>query len=289
MALASLFADIKETSMRRVFLVLTLAILSNAKPTLAQQTAPEAIPFSGGTLTITPNDDLEKIVAFDGKELARNYQVGLDKIVEVAGVSVALVDVGDGGNQCGPATLIVWKPEGSGIQSLMVEQDECGAPAAAVADQSIQFVPYLMPGAERRALQWSPQEGLTLSGILSYAPEPGTGWEDIDRNKYRNVVDSFHNEAVYRAAQTLLGGSLTDVATGLLVGGGTETTPSGAFYASGCVPHACGGADSFMAIDPAKKSLYFAQQSEDTQGSTWPKIEQWPADLKAAKEQAIGQ
>ena len=48
----------------------------------------------------------------------------------------------------------------------------------------------------------------------------------------------------------LLGDTITDMATGLLVGGGTEKTPSGAFYASGCVPHACGSDDGFMAVDP---------------------------------------
>ena len=71
------------------------------------------------------------------------------------------------------------------------------------------------------------------------------------------------NEAVYEAAQELLGDRLTDVATGLLTGGGTETTPSGIFYASGCVPHACGSADAFMAIDPKGRKLYFAQQGDD--------------------------
>ena len=48
----------------------------------------------------------------DGQQLASNYDVFFDKIVEVGDVKVALVDVGDGGNQCGPAKVIVWKPEG---------------------------------------------------------------------------------------------------------------------------------------------------------------------------------
>ena len=43
------------------------------------------IPFEGGTLTITETADLDKILAFDGKELARNYVVYFDRIVELDG------------------------------------------------------------------------------------------------------------------------------------------------------------------------------------------------------------
>ncbi|TIN18274.1 MAG: hypothetical protein E5Y31_26960, partial [Mesorhizobium sp.] len=101
------------------------------------------VPFEGGQLTITqPEQDGEKVLAYDGKQLATNYDVFFDKIVEVGGVKVALFDVGDGGNQCGPATVIVWKPEGGTIQSTTVEQDDCGAPPSAVSDNAIYFVPY---------------------------------------------------------------------------------------------------------------------------------------------------
>jgi hypothetical protein len=228
------------------------------------------------------------VLSYDGTELARNYQVDFDRTVNVGGVDVAMVDVGDGGNACGPAKVLVWKPEGGDIRSLTVEQDECGAPPAAVGAYAIYFVPFLLPGDSKPALQWAPDTGLVTSGLLSYAPEPGTGWADVDPSKYQNIVDAFHNEAVYRAAQKLLGSHLTEVATGLLVGGGTEQTASGAFYASGCVPHDCGGADAFMAVDPKRRKLYFAQQGSKKIPDMWPAKKEWPADLRAASYKAIG-
>ncbi|TIT06965.1 MAG: hypothetical protein E5W85_26225, partial [Mesorhizobium sp.] len=229
-----------------------LGASSNAA--LADDDSQARVPFESGQLTITQQEEYgEKVLAYDGKQLASNYEVSFDKIVKVA-----LVDVGDGGNQCGPATVIVWKPEGGTIQSITVEQDECGAPPAAISDSAIYFVPYLLPGVSKPALQWSPTDGLTTSGNLTYMPEPGTDWKDVDPSKYDNVVDAFHNEAVYRLAETLLGKEMPEMATSLLVGGGTEKTASGAFYASGCVPHDCGGNDGFMAVDPANHKLYFA-------------------------------
>ncbi|QKD01005.1 hypothetical protein [Mesorhizobium loti] len=247
------------------------------------------VPFEGGQLTITqPQQDGEKVLAYDGQQLASNYDVFFDKIVEVGGVKVALFDVGDGGNQCGPATVIIWKPEGGTIQSTKVEQDECGAPPTAVSDSAIYFVPYLLPGEEKPALQWSPTDGLTISGNLTYMPEPGTDWKDINPEKYQNIIDAFHNEAVYKEAETLLGKDMTDMATSLLVGGGTEKTASGAFYATGCVPHDCGGNDGFMAVDPAKQKLYFARRGDDGQPKGWPALATWPADIKAALDKAQG-
>ncbi|MER8505747.1 hypothetical protein [Mesorhizobium sp. M0199] len=261
--------------------------LSNAA--LADNDKQAPIPFEGGQLTITQEEEYgERVLAFDGKELARNYDVFFDKIVEVGGVKVALIDVGDGGNQCGPAKVIVWKPEGGTIQTVTVEQDECGAPPTAISDSAIYFVPYLLPGDSKPALQWSPTAGLMTSGNLTYMPEPGTDWKDLDPSKYDNIIDAFHNEAVYKQAETLLAKDMPDMATSLLVGGGTEKTASGAFFASGCVPHDCGGNDGFMAVDPVKHKLYFARRGDKPEPDAWPAVSTWPADVKEALDKALG-
>jgi hypothetical protein len=260
---------------------------SDAAPADDDKQAP--IAFEGGQLTITqPEQDGEKVLAYDGKQLASNYDVFFDKIVKIGDVNVALVDVGDGGNQCGPAKVIVWKPKDGEIKTTTVEQDECGAPPAAISDSAIYFVPYLLPGASQQALQWSPTEGLSIAGDLHYAPRPGTDWKDIDPSKYQNIIGAFHNEAVYRLAETLLGKDMPEMATSLLVGGGTEKTASGAFYASGCVPHDCGGNDGFMAVDAAKHQLYFARRGDNGEPTTWPAVSTWPADVKDAMDKALG-
>ncbi|MHA6686005.1 hypothetical protein [Mesorhizobium sp. A556] len=245
------------------------------------------VPFAGGQLTVTQTEDYgEKTLAFDGKELAHNYVVYFDRIAKVDGTDVALFDVGDGGNACGPAKLMVWKPQNGGIETDSIGEDDCGAPVMAVNENQIYFVPWLMPGGSAPVKTWSPSAGFALAGTLTYTPDPGTGWEDIDASKYDNIIDAFHNEAVYTAATKLLGDRLTDVTTALLVGGGTEKTASGIIYASGCVPHACGGSDGFMAIDAGAQKLYFAQENEKG-ADAWPTLKTWPADLRAAMKKAF--
>lgn len=247
---------------------------------------PESYPFAGGTLTITENDDFEKVLAFDGRELARNYVVFYERTVELGEISVALFAAGDGGNACGAATVIVWKPKDGDVTSEIVGED-CGAPPAAATTDSLYFVPYLIPGDSAPVQVWSPERGLRLAGMLSFVPQPGTGWDDLDPDGYDNIIEALSNEAVYKAAAKLLGNRLSEVVTGLLVGGGTEKTVTGVFYASGCVPHACGSADAFMAVDPNGRKLYFAQAGERPDPDAWPALKTWPPALRSAMKAAL--
>ncbi|OQM77212.1 hypothetical protein [Manganibacter manganicus] len=245
------------------------------------------IPFAGGEFTITQKEDYgEKTLAYDGKALASDYFVNYTGTVKVEGIDVAMFDVGSGGNACGPAVVMAWKPEGSGIESVSVGEDECGAPPVAINQDAIYFVPWLMPGGTAPVRKWSPIHGMTLAGNLTYMPDPGTGWKDI-KQSYEYILDAFHNEAVYKAATQMLGDRLTEMTTSLLVGSGTEKTASGVVYGSGCVPHNCGGNDGFMAIDAKGEKLYFARQGDNGKADAWPALDTWPADLSKAVNKAF--
>jgi len=217
---------------------LAAAIASGAAA--QDKAAPESFPFAGGTLTITENEDFEKVLAFDGRELARNYVVYFDRTVELGETTVALFAVGDGGNACGTATAIVWKPKDGEVSADMVGEEDCGAPPASATADSLYFVPYLIPGASAAVQVWSPERGLRVAGMLSFVPQPETSWDDVDPDGYENIIDALSNEAVYNAATKLLGKELEGVVTGLLVGGSPEKTVTGVFYGAGCVAPARG-------------------------------------------------
>ncbi len=116
--------------------------------------------------------------------------------------------------------------------------------------------------------------------------------------------DVFSGRAVYRAARAdlkeilapariFLGGregpaEVFDDALSFLIGTRGEKTESGAFYATGCVPHDCGGNDGFMAVDPAKQKVYFARRGDNGEPQAWPPVKDWPADIKKAYDDAQG-
>ncbi|MEO5324685.1 hypothetical protein PV773_15305 [Mesorhizobium sp. CC13] len=253
---------------------------------LAQSDEPVEIPFEGGTFTINETEDLDKILTYDGKELARNYVAYFERTVDLNGTKVAIFDVGDGGNACGPATVLAWKTE-AGIQSTIVGADECGTPPAAATSDALYFVPYLRPGSKAPVRSWSPQDGLKVAGELSFTPQPGTTWADIAPDKITYPADFFANAELYAAAAALLGDQLEQVALGLSVSGEPEKTASGVLFASGCVPHACGSADAFIGVDAAGKKLYFAQAGDTPEPKTWPALAEWPGEVKDAMTKAL--
>jgi hypothetical protein len=263
-----------------------LLVVAGGSLAAAQDSQPEKIPFEGGFFTIAETEDMDKILAYDGKQVARDYVVYFNRILEISDTSVALFDVGQGGNACGPATIIAWKDE-SGLKTDIVGED-CGAPPAAATAGKLYFVPYLLPGATAPVQAWSPLERLTIAGELAYTPQPGTKWAELETKTPAHVVDAFANEDVYKAAKKLLGARLNDVALGLTVGSGFERTASGVLYGNGCVPHACGSADAFMAIDPLGQKLYFAQQGENPAIAIWPAEAQWPQELRQTMTEILG-
>jgi hypothetical protein len=256
---------------RSSFFGIALAALCTL-PALAQQEE-ERIDFAGGVLTITENDDAERILAFDGRELARDYFVGFDKITDVGGTDVAFFSVGPGGNACGTSTFLIWNDASGAIQSARAG-DECGSPSPAITDTGVFFVPYVLPGASAPMQGWTPEEGLSTYAIVSFTPEPDTTWQALDLEKIGHPVDLFRNAAVYAAAQELLGEALTDTITGLVVSGQPDVEGN-ILSARGCVPHACGFADTFVVVDKAAKSVFFAQLDDDAGTRFWPERAQW--------------
>lgn len=244
----------------------------------------ESIPFEGGAITITEKEDGLKELAYDGRVVTTNYMVLFDRIVEVGGVQVALVNVGEGGNACAPSTVILWRG-GTEVRDELVG-DDCGAPSPAVSDYAIFFVPYLLPGETGTVQQWTPEERLVDFGTLSYTPQRGSTWAGIDPATTTHPLDLFRNADFHAAAQKLLGDDITDYAAGL----GTAAAPEqvdGLLTGRGCVPHACGISDSFFALDLANRALYLAQQQGEGTPKTWPALDAWPEAARKAMKEAL--
>lgn len=258
--------------------------LALVQPALAQDDRP--VPFEGGTLTVAEQPDSSKVVAYEGRELGRGFVVLHDGVWQVRGVNIALFTLGDGGNACGARTLIVWKA-GAEITSTTVGEGCDGAPPAAVSQNAVYFVPALVPGTDGEVSSWTPEDGLKVAGRMTFTPQPGTGWEQLEGKAPEHIIDAFDNAAVYAAAQEMLGSELQDMATSLLTSGTPQTLATGEIVGDGCVPHACSIRDGFMAIDPVDRKLYFAQQQQGAEPRTWPDVGEWPEEIREAMHKAL--
>ena len=121
----------------------------------------------------------DRMLAFDGKELASNYVVFFDRTVEVAG------------HQGGAVRCRRWRQclrpgHGHRLEAgrrrarehRRSGEDDCGAPPAAVTDDAIYFVPYLLPGDTAAGAELvAVGTACRIAGQLTYVPEPGTALE----------------------------------------------------------------------------------------------------------------
>lgn len=257
---------------------LVFAAALTASPAAAEDADSQA--FAGGQVTISETADGDRILAFDGQELARDWFVGFDRAATVAGTDILLYSVGPGGNACGPDAVIVWKPDDGAVRADRF--GDCGAPPAANDGERLVFLPWVAPGEAAAVTIWTPADGFRLAGRLAFAPQPGTGWADLAKAPAGHPLDYFANADFYDEAQRLLGDDLGDLATSLGTAGPPEDKGDGLFVARGCVPHACGTADGFVAVDTARKSAWFAQMGENGAFRFWPAESTWPAPVSAA-------
>lgn len=243
-------------------------------PALAEETL-EAISFDGETITIVETGDGEQSIRIGKRELGRNFFAGFDRQAEVQGIPVALFYLGDGGNACGPSTLIVWRNEAGSIEHLNHGED-CSAPAPAISEGALWFVPYLLPGESAPVRSWTPSAGIQIDGIMHYVPQPGSGWDELVDPAPSHPLDMMRNEAVYNAVSGLLesADSLAWFSRGLSVASQPEMS-DGFLRASGCVPHMCSEADSLIVADTRGQAVYIAQK-RDGKYRTWPPEADWP-------------
>lgn len=265
-------------------ILVSTAALFLAGSVLAEEI--DSRPFAGGTLTITETDEGDKVIAFDGKELARDWYVDFDRMVDVAGTAVALYVAGPGGNACGVDAVIIWKLDDGALKSDRF--GDCGAPAAASDGSRLVFVPWVGPGETTDVTEWTPDGGFRVTGAMTFKPQPGTGWADLVAHPVGHPVDLFSNEAFYSAAVKLLGDDLESLATSLGTSSEPEDVGGGLFVARGCVPHACGSNDGFVAVDPKREGIWFARQQDGGGLKYWPALDTWPKAAQEAAKQEFG-
>ena len=140
----------------------------------------------------------DKTLTFNGKELPRAYVLYHNKTVEVGGQQVALFDAGDGGNQCGTATVIVWKPENGEIQSVDCRRR---LRLAAASHHRQKHLFRALPPAGRIEGRANMDADRRAAGRRHAVVHAATRHR-LGRprpSKLDNIVDAFDNEAVYEA------------------------------------------------------------------------------------------
>jgi len=234
----------------------------------------EEIPFDGDTIIVTDTGNGEQIISINDEEIARNYYASFDRVTKVEDAPVAIFYMSDGGNSCGPTTLLIWRDIHDGKIKQFDHDEDCQTPAPSISDDAIFFIPYLNPGESRLLNAWSPSSGISSKGQLSFAPQAGTGWADLKAKPASHPIDFFQNEVIHDMAKKLTGDDFAVFAKGLSVAVDPRPLRMGVIMASGCTPHNCGVKDSLILIDEENQTIFLAQQNEND-FNYWPPKDQW--------------
>ena len=266
-------------------LISVLFALSFSTLAFAQDELPAPVKFGDSEFTFSRVEDDEIALSYNGTELYRNFFLSFDKIVKVEGQDVALFSGGDGGNACGPASLIIYIPQNAPDPKMETVGADCGAPDAAITDQRIVYVPYLRPGGTEIVQSWTPSNGLSQYGEITFTPQPKTNWASFKPGAAQHPYDVFDNKDIYDAAESLLGPAFDEVILGLSVSGEPQLIDNKYVAASGCQPHACSVAESFFGIDLEKHAVFAANRLSNVPEQFWPAdFKSWPLPLQKAYE-----
>ena len=267
----------------RLIVVLMVSIFASCA--LAQEEVPASIKLGDSEITFARGEDDEITVTYAGKEIYRNYYVSADQTVMVEGQQVALISGGDGGNACGPATLIVTVPDGAIDAKVEIVGEDCGSPTPAVNANEILFVPYLVPGAKALVQSWAPSTSLVTVGEISYVPKAGSTWANFDIKNADTPHAVLANAEIYTATTTLLGHKFDELVLLLSVSGTPQLIDGKYVSAFGCQPHACGDANGFLGLDLEARAVYAATRYSDQPETFWPSdFKTWPQALQKAYE-----
>ena len=274
-------------------LLLTLFIGGAALAEDEPQGETETTPFAGSEIILSLKDE-KVVMTWEGETIATADVIRFKLATKLEGVPVAVFGTSDFTSQPGTACLgniVVWKETAQPFRHAVVDP-ACGDDTEPSVDETgvMYFVPNVGPGTDTKPIwAWIPRHGMLLHALASYAPDPGTGWQDIKQDEFNRIADLLHNEEVYHAAQALLGDRLDEVVGALRVGITQQTAlPSGVIYGTGSRDVDSDElADALMAVDPEARALYFALKT-DAGVDMWPPEAEWPAGLADVVKTSIG-
>ena len=268
--------------MRGFVLALAGAFVS-ANP-VAAETVEQTMEFAGNRLEVVQTDDFERVLKVNGGEVFRDFQLWLDRAIPLGSRQVLLASAGPGGNACGSYPVVLVPANDGSLTVATPIGRECGlfAEMAATPTELI-FFGHAAPGNPASIDQWSPTTGLEHVGRIEFEPQPGTGWQTLRIDDLSHPRHLFDNADVYRAVADLAGADLAALSTSLSVASELEPVDGRYLVGMGCMPHACGAADGFIAVDVEGRAVYAATDATE-QTSVWPAADRWPPVLKVRLE-----
>ena len=251
--------------------ILLLSIV--ARPSLAGN---EMKVFGHSVEVVGPFNDQQLVV--DGKVLVKDASVSIDRIEVVGGTGVLIGGSFGGGNVCDASPFVVSFPSGE-PPKVDGPIDECGMGNVTVHSQDIEIVNSALPSAPGHRWIWTLAGGFKDAGPIAFLADSRLGWDALRHQDLAFPIDLYNNSQVGAAIKALAGPDDRTFTTGLS-GPSKGEFVGDAYFGTGCAPHNCPFAGSFVIVDVASRKVFVAWKDNDSPFVVRPPVKDWPGSFR---------
>jgi hypothetical protein len=254
---------------------LSTALLLAALP-LAAQERPVPVKIGPAMLEIVDRAEAGHELRHDDRVLAKEYRIEPGPVVASGDAHVAVFDMWGGGNACVAWPLVVLVDAAGKVALDRRFETECTGFAYASQTDAIVLVRRAFP-FEDGAVWQAAGNGVRFLGTLKFAPQPNSTWADLDK-ALDHPLSLFDVAPLDAAVRKLTGSSYAEFARALGVASPVEARGP-YLIGSGCLPHACGDTEGFLAIEREAKRIFLGLKTRG-RVRAWPALAAWPKPLR---------
>ncbi len=259
---------------------LTCAVLAVSLASAAAKSIRFQTTLFGHDIMISEEDGGQKELLIDRKSILEDSTVELKEIALVGGSGVAIGYSGSGGNACDVSYFVLAFPKGQPVR-IDGPRGNCSDINYEVGETTIRFRTDATPSRNGESWDWTLNDGFSEKSFVAFHPNTvADPWIDLRSRKISHPSDLFKYPSIASQIDTLLGTDRSSVLP-IITGVGSIEFKGDIVLAVSCAPHQCGDAESFIAIDPVRKTIFAAWRMPKNPVVVRPKISKWSPDARS--------
>jgi len=234
--------------------------------------------INGHEITLT-EQDYEKILKVDGREMHRNAIILFEELTTVSDVPIIIGSSSGGGNACDGSPFVLSVPI-DGKARLDGPIDSCASVSHDIKNDKVIFSTPNLPGKGQAKWEWTAEAGLKSIGTTEFKASDSSGWNALRERAISYPWDVFSNIEISGQIKQLLGVDF-DKYQEILTGVGSGEYLNGDYSGQACTPHSCTFEEAIIYLSYSDKKVYAAFKPGGQKIKVFPVVKEWPEKAKA--------
>lgn len=264
---------------RRVLHPLVVAVITSACGSACAVTPEEVAQVGIHNLEIVRLEPFGGQARIGKQILYEGGLLGIKRVYNAGKKGVAVLTANNGGNAC-PIDHVIISVDGNDFE-VTKPFGRCGDATEIIGDVgrlTLRFDPG--PAYSGYLYHWTANGGLQKPEKILFSPTPGTGWYSARELVGQHPQQIFYNAEIYAALKQLLQADFDDFVMSLgAAPANMKLSDANWIVGSGCMPHNCLYANSFVILDLNKRAAYAALARENQSTTIRPDVNSWPKPM----------